>query len=109
MLVVLLVGDQNLQRIFYVLRKDNHLYHHPFWDDDAEWSSDALAGVQQSKAGGVVALRSPLSFDTGDTFRIDTCEVHALLDRLSTTKRCLFDATQFLSERDLEMIQSLVV
>lgn len=105
--VLLAAVVNGTQRHFYVLRKDCSLYQHTFWDSDDNWSDGAMKAMQQSGDGDVIALRSPFYLATGNTFRINTSELYALTHRLSATSRCVLDATEYLTERDVETIKGI--
>ena len=102
--VLLVVTLNGTQRHFYALRKDCSLYQHDFWNSDDDWADDAMSTLQQSKDGAVFALRSPICLATGNTFRMNTFELYALVDRLRSTTRCVRNVAEHMTERDREMI-----
>lgn len=106
--VLLVALPDGAHRHFYVMRKDFSLYQHAFWDDRGlQWSDGAIDIVRNAKRGAVVALRSPLSLDTGNTFELTVAELYALITRLTNTKHCALEVTQHLTERDAEIINAL--
>jgi len=107
--VLLVARGNGVHRHFYVLRKDFSLYQHTFWDDHGtRWSDTAMNIVRNAKECTIVALRSPLSLDTGNTFQLTVAELYSLVARLGTTKNCALEVTtQYLTERDTEIINAL--
>ena len=106
-ILLVALGD-GTHRHFYVLRKDFSLYQHTFWDDPGpEWSDSAMDTVRNAKGGDIIALRSSLPLDTGNTFQLTVAELYSLVTRLANTKHCALEVTQHLTERDAEIIDSL--
>jgi len=107
--VLLVALGHGVHRHFYVLRKHFSLYQDTFWDDrDTQWSDSAINILRNAKMGAIVALRSPLSLDTGNTFQLTAAELYSLVTRLGSTKHCALEVTaQHLTERDTEIINAL--
>ena len=106
-ILLVALGD-GAHRHFYVLRKDFSLYQHTFWDErELQWSDGAMDIVRNAKRGAIVALRSPLSLDTGNTLELTVAELYSLVTRLANAKHCALEVTQHLTERDAEIINAL--
>ena len=105
--VLLLIGGNNTQRVFFLLRKDSVLYSRPFWDDVEQWASDAEC-VYRTSPGDVVALAFPPAeppIATQDTQRATLADTAALLNRATRIKQI---STAKFTERDLEIIHDVL-
>ena len=107
--VLLVIGNQNAERTFFLLRKDSVLYERSFWEDVDHWGRVNAEGVACATApGDMLALIFPVSeppIAEQDTRRLTIADTAALLQRAMKLKRI---STTHFGERDLEIIQDLL-
>ena len=107
--VLLLIGNKNAQRTFFLLRKDSVLYSRSFWENHDHWTEVNAEDVAcTAESENLLALVLPTSeppIASQDTRILTLADTATLLQRATKVKQI---PTTHLAERDLEIIQDLL-
>lgn len=102
--VLLLIGGNDTQRTFFIVRKDSVLYTRPFWENVDQWAECNVKNILSTTPGDVIALLFPdiePHIATQDTHRVGLADIASMLDRANKMERI---SPSVFSERDTEII-----
>ena len=102
--VLLLIGCNDTQRTFFIVRKDSVLYTRPFWENVDQWAECDVKNILSTTHGDVIALLFPDTephIATQDTHPVSLADVASMLARANKMEQISPSA---FSERDMEII-----